>query len=303
MQTILIMCAGIAVGKLLFPRRWAVGNGALQTVLTILLIFTMGVSIGRNENLLQNLGSIGLASVAFCLLSMAGSVAVVYLSTRRIFPRQAGPGAAGGVTLPRKNRMVQAALAALLLGALCGVLGLGGAPLRFLVDSSDAVLNLLMLSVGIGIGMQTGVLERLKRYHIKALIIPAGVVIGSLLGGVAGAAVTGYPLSEGLAIASCMGWYSLGGVTIEAASGSLYGGVAFLANLLREILSFFTIPLLAKYLNPPTCIAVAGATSEDTTLPMVMKYTSEEFVVLSVLNGALCSFLVPILISLCYAVG
>ena len=95
MQTILIMCAGIAVGKLLFPRRWAVGNGALQTVLTILLIFTMGVSIGRNENLLQNLGSIGLASVAFCLLSMAGSVAVVYLSTRRIFPRQAGPGAAG----------------------------------------------------------------------------------------------------------------------------------------------------------------------------------------------------------------
>ena len=64
MQTILIMCAGIAVGKLLFPRRWAVGNGALQTVLTILLIFTMGVSIGRNENLLQNLGSIGLASVA-----------------------------------------------------------------------------------------------------------------------------------------------------------------------------------------------------------------------------------------------
>ena len=303
MQTILIMCAGIAVGKLLFPRRWAVGNGALQTVLTILLIFTMGVSIGRNENLLQNLGSIGLASVAFCLLSMAGSVAVVYLSTRRIFPRQAGPGAAGGVTLPRKNRMVQAALAALLLGALCGGLGLGGAPLRFLVDSSDAVLNLLMLSVGIGIGMQTGVLERLKRYHIKALIIPAGVVVGSLLGGVAGAAVTGYPLAEGLAIASCMGWYSLGGVTIEAASGSLYGGVAFLANLLREILSFFTIPLLAKYLNPPTCIAVAGATSEDTTLPMVMKYTSEEFVVLSVLNGALCSFLVPILISLCYAVG
>ena len=163
MQTILIMCAGIAVGKLLFPRRWAVGNGALQTVLTILLIFTMGVSIGRNENLLQNLGSIGLASVAFCLLSMAGSVAVVYLSTRRIFPRQAGPDAAGGVTLPRKNRMVQAALAALLLGTLCGVLGLGGAPLRFLVDSSDAVLNLLMLSVGIGIGMQTGVLERLKR--------------------------------------------------------------------------------------------------------------------------------------------
>lgn len=33
---------------------------------------------------------------------------------------------------------------------------------------------------------------------------------------------------------------------------------------------------------------------------MMMKYTDEESVVLSVLNGAICSVLVPVLINACY---
>ena len=68
---------------------------------------------------------------------------------------------------------------------------------------------------------------------------------------------------------------------------------------MREIFSFFIIPFLALKCNNYTCIAPAGATSEDTTLPMILKYTNEETVVLSVLNGIICSFFVPILISFC----
>lgn len=73
----------------------------------------------------------------------------------------------------------------------------------------------------------------------------------------------------------------------------------FLSNLMREIFSFFIIPFLAVHFNYYTCIAPAGATSEDTTLPVMLKYTNEETVVLSVLNGVICSFCVPILISFC----
>ena len=169
-----------------------------------------------------------------------------------------------------------------------------------LVSWDGVVLNLLMVSVGISIGQQAGILQKIRQYHFKALIIPLGVTVGSLGAGLAGALLLGYPLAEGAAIASCMGWYSLGGATIGALSGGLYGSVAFLSNLLREILSFFGIPLLARFLNPAACIAAAGATSEDTTLPMMMKYTDEESVVLSVLNGAICSVLVPVLINACY---
>ena len=73
-----------------------------------------------------------------------------------------------------------------------------------------------------------------------------------------------------------------------------------LSNLLREIFSFFSIPWISKKLNYYTCIAPAGATSEDTTLPMMIRYTNEETVVLSVFNGVICSALVPFLISFCY---
>ena len=69
---------------------------------------------------------------------------------------------------------------------------------------------------------------------------------------------------------------------------------------MREIFSFIIIPVAAIKLNYYTCIAPAGATSEDTTLPVMLKYTNEETVVLSVLNGIICSFFVPILISLCF---
>lgn len=196
--------------------------------------------------------------------------------------------------------MAVLALIALLLGVLCGRLGGENALFAALVSWDGVVLNLLMVSVGISIGQQAGILQKIRQYHFKALIIPLGVTVGSLGAGLAGALLLGYPLAEGAAIASCMGWYSLGGATIGALSGGLYGSVAFLSNLLREILSFFCIPLLARFLNPAACIAAAGATSEDTTLPMMMKYTDEESVVLSVLNGAICSVLVPVLINACY---
>ena len=79
-------------------------------------------------------------------------------------------------------------------------------------------------------------------------------------------------------------------------AGAQVGSITFLANLLRELVSFFSIPWIAKHLNYPTCIAPAGATSEDTTLPMLIRCTNGETVVLSVLNGVICSALVPVLI-------
>ena len=67
---------------------------------------------------------------------------------------------------------------------------------------------------------------------------------------------------------------------------------------MREIFSFFSIPFLARHLNVYSCIAAAGATSEDTTLPMMIRYTDERTVVFSLVNGIICSTCVPFLIAL-----
>lgn len=195
--------------------------------------------------------------------------------------------------------MVILAIAALAAGILCGLTDFGSTVTGFLVENRDFILYLLMFLVGISIGMHRGILKKIREYHVKILILPAGIVVGSIAGGLVCALLTGHPVNESTAIASGLGWYSLAGITIGNLAGAQVGSIAFLSNLMREIFSFFMIPWISKHLNYYSCIAPAGATSEDTTLPMMMKYTNEETVVLSVINGVICSALVPFLISFC----
>lgn len=196
--------------------------------------------------------------------------------------------------------MVVLAVAALLLGIVCGASGLNGGIVSAVAARTDLILYVLMFSVGISIGLQQGVFAKIRQYHVKILIIPFGIIAASLAGGLLCGALTGYPLHLSTAIASGLGWYSLSGVTISNLAGAEPGSIAFLSNLMREIFSFFLIPFLARRFNKYTCIAPAAATSEDTTLPMMMKYTDEETVVLSVFNGMICSAFVPVLIPLCF---
>lgn len=196
--------------------------------------------------------------------------------------------------------MVVLAVLALVFGVLVGTFDVQNFLLDALVSNKDLVLYLLMFSVGMSIGLHKGIIKKIKEYHVKILIIPAGIIVGTLLGGVLLSMITKYNVGESTSVVSGLGWYSLAGVTIGNLAGAQLGSIAFLSNLMREIFSFFTIPFIAKHFNYYSCIALAAATSEDTTLPMMMKYTNEETVVLSVINGVLCSAVVPVLIPLCY---
>ena len=186
---------------------------------------------------------------------------------------------------------------ALILGLFCGLSGTESGIIRCIGKNSDMILYVLMFSVGISIGMHNGILKKIRQYHLKILIIPLGITAGSILGGILCSLILKIPVNQGAAVASGMGWYSLAGVTISRLGGAELGSIAFMSNLMREFFSFFLIPIIAAKLNYCTCIAPAAATSEDTTLPVLLKYTDEETVVLAVLNGMLCSFFVPILIT------
>ena len=155
-----------------------------------------------------------------------------------------------------------------------------------------------MFLVGISVGRSRDVFRRVGAYGLRVLIIPAGIIAASAAAGFLCAPLTGLSLRESVAVTSGMGWYSLTGILLTELAGPQTGAVAFLGNLLREMFSFLCIPWVAKHLNHYTAIAPAGATSEDTTLSMLVRYTREEIVVLAVINGVLCSAAVPVLIRL-----
>lgn len=194
--------------------------------------------------------------------------------------------------------MIIAAMIALIAGVLCSTYLFSPPIIEFFSAFSNYVLLILMFSVGISVGSNKLVMQKLRKYNIRIIVIPIGIVIGSLIGGIIGALILGQPIKMSTAVSAGMGWYSLSGVMLSELLGPDAGTIAFLSNLMREILAFVMIPILIKYTNVYTAIAPAGATSEDTTLPVLIKYAGEDTVVISVINGIICSAMVPVLINL-----
>lgn len=194
------------------------------------------------------------------------------------------------------------ALSCLAAGTLCGLYLFPPETSAWLTAHSDWALSLLMLLVGISVGMGKDVLQNLRAHRLRVLLLPLGIIAASVAAGFLCAPLPGLSLAEKVSITSGMGWYSLTGVMLSGLASAKAGAVGFLANLLRELLAFLTIPWLAKHMNHYTAIAPAGATSEDTTLAILIRCTREEIVVLAVMNGVLCSAAVPFLIRFFYSV-
>ncbi len=191
---------------------------------------------------------------------------------------------------------------ALILGILVGNFLLGAEFLTHIDTLITISLNSLILIVGIDIGSNKEVFGDLKKHGLKILLIPIGTIIGTLLGGVITGLALDLPMNISLAISSGFGWYSLSGVLISKLDSSKMGAVAFLTNVFRELLAIITIPIISKKLNKFTAIAPAGATSMDTTLPLISKYTDSEVAVISFVNGFILSSLVPFLVPLFYKI-
>lgn len=65
-------------------------NNRLQTVWLLLLIFCMGVSIGRSEEVIQNLPTLGGRALLFSVLTVLGSVVLVFLVSKVFLERRDG---------------------------------------------------------------------------------------------------------------------------------------------------------------------------------------------------------------------
>lgn len=87
MEILLVMGLGILVGSRVFPKKYKKLNEKLQLLCTAVLIFSMGVVLGKRENFLRELSTLGAQSFLFFLIPTALSVLCVFLLTRRRMPK------------------------------------------------------------------------------------------------------------------------------------------------------------------------------------------------------------------------
>ena len=194
-----------------------------------------------------------------------------------------------------KNSLIIVAF--FLLGIFFGFFGLLPQPLLE-NDISLYALYILMFFVGVSIGSDKNAWNVLKSAKLKIILIPLTVIIGTAIGvAVVSLFLTDITIRESLAVGAGYGYYSLSSIFITQIHGEALGVVALIANISREIITLLLTPLFAGYLGKIAPIAAGGATSMDTTLPIITKYTGKEYAILSVFSGITLTILVPLIVT------
>lgn len=196
--------------------------------------------------------------------------------------------------------MIWIALISLVLGIGFGCLLLSPSMIPQMDQMMSYALILLLISVGIEVGTNKVVFRKIREYHIRILIIPFGVAVGSIGGGILLGKLLGDAPNVSAAISSGLGFYSVTAVLLRELGGSSLGTLAFLTNVFRELLSFLLIPLVAKYIGNYASIAPSGATAMDTTLPVIAKSTNHETALMAVITGVVLTTLVPIIVPIVF---
>ncbi len=80
---LIFLLIGMVIGWKCFPEKWNKLNINIQLASTLVLIFSMGVSLGSRPGFIHELANMGLRSFVFAALAIAGSILVVYPLTRK----------------------------------------------------------------------------------------------------------------------------------------------------------------------------------------------------------------------------
>lgn len=188
-------------------------------------------------------------------------------------------------------------IAFFIVGCIVGVLHI--IPIDIVkYDVSLYALYALMFCVGFSIGNDPQTIQRFRAINPRLAFLPIMTIIGTL----AGTAAVSFLLPERsatdcMAVGAGFGYYSLSSIFITEYKGAELGTIALLSNILREMMTLLFAPLMVRWFGNLAPISAGGATSMDTTLPIITRYTGNDYAVVSIFHGFLVDFTVPFLVT------
>ena len=184
------------------------------------------------------------------------------------------------------------------LGVCLGRLDLAPA---LLMDSrvTFAALCCLLFCVGMSIGSNDNIESEFRSLNPRLALLPVATILGSFAGSLVAWLFLQYRgVTDCMAVGSGFAYYSISSIFITQYRGAELGTVALLANIYREILTLLIAPLLAKVFGPLAPISSGGATTMDTTLPIISQTCGQQYVVVSLFHGFVVDFSVPFLVTM-----
>lgn len=320
-----VIIGGIITGRLLSSWR-LVFVSRMITVIIWLLLFLLGLEVGSDPTVVGGMATLGRTAFVIFACSVAGSICMSWLLWRCVrrrdavpdgggaespglpaaaadFPRGAagGQAAAGGDTRPlsvwdalRGSLVIVAFFVAGCLAGLFSALPFDVAGSRL----STYVLYALMFCVGITLGSDTALAGRVRRLDPRLALLPVATAVGTLAGAALAAPLLGgWSLTDSLAVGAGFGYYSFSSIFIADLRGPELATIALLCNVMREIFTLLAAPLVARWCGPLAAVSIGGATTFDTTLPVITQAAGRPYAVVSIFHGCALDFSVPFLVT------
>ena len=261
----------------------------LTSRLVLVILALMGLSLANLDNLSQNLEQILLyAGTFFIAISLCNLVALPFLDIRWNLATEKKQKSMPLVKMLFESfQLIFVVGGGLIVGLLINM------DLSWVDKASEIILFILLFFIGIQL-RNSGMTLRQILLNKKGMILASVILTTSLLGGVIAALILDIPIKNGLAMASGFGWYSLAGILMGDGLGPIYGGAAFLNELMRELVALTLSPMIINQ-RPAMAIGYAGATAMDFTLPVIQNCGGIRCVPIAIVSGFILSILVPVL--------
>lgn len=312
-----VLCRKLSIGARIsltdVAARW---QGRIVTWLIWLLLFLLGIEVGSNEMIVRSLPTLGVEAL---LLSSAATLSCCVLAwmlwrvsknntvqenakNETSADKEGNPAEKEGLQgfpLIRGLKVMKGSLIVVgffVIGLLGGIEKMVPS-WRLDGDVSFVALCGLLLFVGLGIGLNPEMKKEVRSLSPRMALLPVVTIIGSWLGALLIWTVLHRTLSDCMAINSGFAYYSLSSIFITEYRGAELGTIALLANIIREMLTLLGAPLMARWFGPLAPISAGGATTMDTTLPILSQTVGQRYIALSIYHGFVVDFTVPFLVS------
>ena len=274
-----VIIGGIVTGRLLVGWRLAFVQ-RLITFIIWALLFLLGVEVGSDPAVVGSLATLGAAAFAIFALSVAGSVFAAWLLWRRIRGRAVSADEGGDAdeapvsawTALKGSLVIVAFFVAGCVAGLFAPFDMTGSRM------SAYVLYALMFCVGVTLGNDRTLAERVRRLDPRLALLPVAT-------------------ADSLAVGAGFGYYSLSSIFIADLRGPELATIALLCNVMREIFTLLAAPLVARWCGPLAAVSIGGATTFDTTLPVITQAAGRPYAVVSIFHGCALDFSVPFLVT------
>lgn len=260
--------------------------------LVFLLLIVIGIELGLVKNLSQQIGNIALYLSCLMILTLGlGTLSLLVFD--RLSPCQYRQPTSRQNVKPKTS--IQGSLLQLVCLAGGFLLARFLSP-NYLPPSQTTTVLLMLLLFFVGVSLKgSGISLKQVLINKRGVQVSLIFMVSTLIGGVIFSLLfLEVSLAQGLALASGFGWYSLSGSIMTDAYGAVWGSVALLNDLGREVLALLFIPILMRY-STSAGIGLGGVTSLDFTLPTILQSSNPKIMPLVISFGFITNIISPIL--------